>query len=77
MNTADPKTTTATTYGNLEITIDNISKERLDEFLDFVSYSAEMMGLVMVGRAYMTTDKDDDLGEENKNAKKPETTKEG
>jgi hypothetical protein len=57
--------------GNLEIAIDDISHEKLEDFLDFIAYSAEMMGLVMVGRAYMSDEK------ETENAETTGTTTKG
>jgi hypothetical protein len=57
--------------GNLEIAIDDISHEKLEDFLDFIAYSAEMMGLVMVGRAYMSDEK------EAENAETTGTTTQG
>jgi hypothetical protein len=42
--------------GNLEIVIEGISQDKLEDFLDFVAYSAELMGFQMVGRAYMSSE---------------------
>ena len=44
--------------GNLEIAIEGISRDKLEDFLDFVAYSAELMGFQMVGRAYMSSEEE-------------------
>jgi hypothetical protein len=74
-NTATP----TTTYGNLEITVEGMNKEQLNALLDFVTEKVESMSLVMVARAYMTTDDDydEDETEGMEDAEKPESTKEG
>ena len=58
-NTATP----TTTYGNLEITVEGMNKDQLNALLDFVTEKVESMSLVMVARAYMTTDDDYDEDE--------------
>jgi hypothetical protein len=74
-NTATP----TTTYGNLEITVEGMNKEQLNALLDFVTEKVESMSLVMVARAYMTTDDDydEDETEGTEDAEEPESTKEG
>ena len=62
-------------YGNLEITIENSTQEQLDQLLEFIIAKVEEMHLVMVGRAYMTTDEDYD--EDSEDAEEPEPTPQG
>ena len=64
-----------TVYGNLEIAIENSTQEQLDQLLEFIIAKVEEMHLVMVGRAYMTTDEDYD--EDSEDAEEPESTPQG
>ena len=45
-------------YGNLEITVEGMDETQLVELMDFVTEKVESMGLVMVGRSYISTDED-------------------
>ena len=56
--------------GNLEIAIEGISQDKLEDFLDFVAYSAELMGFQMVGRAYMSSEEETEDIQGNTHAKK-------
>jgi len=49
---------TNTKYGNLEITVEGMDETQLAELMDFVIEKVESMGLVMVGRSYISTDED-------------------
>ena len=49
---------TNTKYGNLEITVEGMDETQLAELMDFVTEKVESMGLVMVGRSYISTDED-------------------
>ena len=81
-NPTTDSSTTKTNYGNLEVTIEGMNQEQLDHLLAFVTEKVESMKLVMVARAYMTTDDDYDDPEaedteETEDAQKTESTKEG
>jgi hypothetical protein len=49
---------TNTKYGNLEITVEGMDETQLAELMDFVTEKVESMGLIMVGRSYISTDED-------------------
>ena len=49
---------TNTKYGNLEIMVEGMDETQLAELMDFVTEKVESMGLVMVGRSYISTDED-------------------
>jgi len=49
---------TNTKYGNLEITVEGMDEIQLAELMDFVTEKVESMGVVMVGRSYISTDED-------------------
>lgn len=56
--------------GNIEMAIADIDQARLAKFLDYVMYSAELMGLECVAHAYMTAEEDEirSMEEERRNA---------
>ena len=60
--------------GNLEIAIEGISQDKLEDFLDFVAYSAELMRFQMVGRAYMSSEEETEEIKGNTHAKKVRPT---
>jgi len=49
---------TKSKYGNLEIMVEGMDETQLAELMDFVTEKVESMGLVMVGRSYISTDED-------------------
>ena len=49
---------TNTKYCNLEITVEEMDETQLAELMDFVTEKVESMGLVMVGRSYISTDEE-------------------
>lgn len=51
-------------YGNLEIMVEDMTQEQLDELTAFVTEKVEAMGLVMVARAFISTEQEIDDAEE-------------
>ncbi|MDQ3007366.1 MAG: hypothetical protein M3R47_18520, partial [Chloroflexota bacterium] len=51
-------------YGNLEIMVEDMTQEQLDELTAFVTEKVEAMGLVMVARAFISTEEEIDDAEE-------------
>jgi hypothetical protein len=51
-------------YGNLEIMVEDMTQEQLDELTAFVTEKVEAMGLVMVARAFISTEEEIDGAEE-------------
>jgi hypothetical protein len=49
----------AGTIGNIQIAIADIDPVKLTKFLDYVTYSAALMGLECVAHAYMTPEEDE------------------
>src|SRR5687767_1515843 len=43
-------------YGNVEITVEGMDETQLAELMDFVTEKVESMGLVMVGRSYISNE---------------------
>ncbi len=60
------ETVEKTTYGNLEITVEGMDETQLAELMDFITEKVESLGLVMVGRSYISTDEDTEDAEELK-----------
>ena len=56
-------------YGNLEIIIEsidkNVTKEHLDELMQFITEKVEAMGLTLAGRTYLSSDEDYEDAEES------------
>jgi hypothetical protein len=74
LDTTTTGTESETSYGNLEITVQGMTKDQLDTLLDFITEKVESMGLIMVAHAYMT--KDSDYPDDEDDADDPAETKE-